>query len=99
VQRYVKGLLPDLTISVGIGRHKKDPALLPDAYSEAGVALEIGHRIHGPSSVSTFEGTGTYKLLFRVLQENPRSSRPSTPRPWSPWSSTTRATARSWCRP
>jgi sugar diacid utilization regulator len=71
VQRYVKGLLPDLTVSVGIGRYKRDPALLPDAYSEAEVALEIGHRIHGPSSVSTFEGTGTYKLLFRVLQENP----------------------------
>ncbi|MDP8949336.1 MAG: helix-turn-helix domain-containing protein, partial [Actinomycetota bacterium] len=71
VQRYVKGLLPDLTVSVGIGRYKKDPALLPGAYSEAEVALEIGHRIHGPSSVSTFEGTGTYKLLFRVLQENP----------------------------
>src|SRR3712207_8889178 len=34
-------------------------------------SLEIGHRIHGPSAVSTFEGTGTYKLLFRVLQENP----------------------------
>src|SRR3712207_1458852 len=71
VQRYVKGLLPDLTVSVGVGRYKKDPALLPDGYSEAEVALEIGHRIHGPSSVSTFEGTGTYKLLFRVLQENP----------------------------
>jgi sugar diacid utilization regulator len=71
VQRYAKGLLPDLTVSVGIGRYKSDPALLPDAYSEAEVALEIGHRIHGPSSVSTFEGTGTYKLLFRVLQENP----------------------------
>lgn len=71
VQRYVKGLLPDLTVSVGIGRYKTNPALLPDAYSEAEVALEIGHRIHGPSSVSTFEGTGTYKLLFRVLQENP----------------------------
>ncbi|MBA3794809.1 MAG: hypothetical protein H0X19_11845, partial [Rubrobacter sp.] len=42
VQRYVKGLLPDLTISVGIGRNKRDPALLPDAYSEAEVALEIG---------------------------------------------------------
>jgi sugar diacid utilization regulator len=71
VQRYVKGLLPDLTVSVGIGRYKGDPALLPDAYSEATVALEIGRRIYGPSSVSTFEGTGTYKLLFRVLQENP----------------------------
>jgi len=71
VQRYAKGLLPDLTVSVGIGRYKRDPALLPDAYSEAEVALAIGHRIHGPSSVSTFEGTGTYKLLFRVLQENP----------------------------
>jgi sugar diacid utilization regulator len=71
VQRYVKGLLPDLTVSVGIGRYKKDPALLPDAYSEAKIALEIGHRIHGPSSVSTFEGTGTYKLLFRVFKENP----------------------------
>ena len=71
VQRYAKGLLPDLTVSVGIGRYKSNPALLPDAYSEAEVALEIGHRINGPSSVSTFEGTGTYKLLFRVLQENP----------------------------
>jgi sugar diacid utilization regulator len=72
VQRYVKGLLPDLTVSVGIGSFKQDPAQLPEAYSEAGVALEIGHRIHGPSSVSTFEKTGTYKLLFRVLQENPK---------------------------
>src|SRR5919199_690360 len=71
VQRYVKGLLPDLTISVGIGRFKGDPALLSDAYSEAEVALEIGHRISGPSSISTFEQTGTYKLLFRVLQEDP----------------------------
>jgi sugar diacid utilization regulator len=71
VQRYVKGLLPDLTVSVGIGGYRKDPVQLPEAYSEAGVALEIGHRIHGPSSVSTFSETGTYKLLFRVLQENP----------------------------
>jgi sugar diacid utilization regulator len=71
IQRYVKGLLPDLTVSVGIGGFKQDPSQLPEAYSEAGVALEIGHRIHGPSSVSTFGKTGTYKLLFRVLQENP----------------------------
>ena len=71
VQRYVKGLLPDLTVSVGVGGFKQDPAQLPEAYSEAQVALEIGHRIHGPSSVSTFGQTGTYKLLFRVLQENP----------------------------
>ena len=71
VQRYVRGLLPDLTVSIGIGRHTEDPAQLPDAYSEAEVALEIGHRINGPSSISTFEGTGTYKLLFRVLQEDP----------------------------
>ena len=35
------------------------------------MALEIGHRINGPSSVSTFEGTGTYKLLFRVLLDDP----------------------------
>ncbi|QIN78223.1 hypothetical protein GBA65_06540 [Rubrobacter marinus] len=71
VQRYVKGLLPDLTVSVGVGRFKGNPSALSDAYSEAEVALEIGHRIQGPSSVSTFEQTGTYKLLFRVLQEEP----------------------------
>ncbi|MCA1728999.1 MAG: helix-turn-helix domain-containing protein [Actinobacteria bacterium] len=71
VQRYVKGLLPDLTVSVGIGRFKDDPGALSDAYSEAEVALEIGHKISGPSSISTFEQTGTYKLLFRVLQEEP----------------------------
>jgi sugar diacid utilization regulator len=71
VQRYVKGLLPDLTVSVGVGGFKQEPAQLPEAYSEAQVALEIGHRIHGPSSVSTFGKSGTYKLLFRVLQEDP----------------------------
>ncbi len=71
IQRYAKGLLPDLTVSVGIGRFKENPAALSEAYSEAEVALEIGHRIEGPSSVSTFEQTGTYKLLFRVLQEEP----------------------------
>jgi sugar diacid utilization regulator len=71
VQRYVKGLLPDLTVSVGVGSFKQDPSQFPEAYSEAVIALEIGHRIHGPSSVSTFGKTGTYKLLFRVLQENP----------------------------
>ncbi|MDQ4105612.1 MAG: hypothetical protein M3157_00335, partial [Actinomycetota bacterium] len=71
IQRYVKGLLPDLTVSIGIGRYIGDPAELTDAYSEAEVALEIGHRIHGPASVSTFEGAGTYKLLFRVLQDDP----------------------------
>ncbi|MBA2377874.1 MAG: helix-turn-helix domain-containing protein [Rubrobacter sp.] len=71
VQRYVKGLLPDLTVSVGIGRYKEDPKLLTDAYAEAEVSLEIGHRIKGSSSVSTFEETGTYKLLFKVLQDDP----------------------------
>jgi sugar diacid utilization regulator len=71
IQRYVKGLFPDLTVSIGIGRYTEDPGELTDAYAEAEVALEIGHRINGPSSVSTFEGTGTYKLLFRVLQDDP----------------------------
>lgn len=71
IQRYVRGLLPDLTLSVGIGRYIEDPSSLPDAYSEASVALEIGQRIYGSSSISTFEGTGTYKLLFRVLKEDP----------------------------
>lgn len=71
IQRYVKGLLPDLTISIGIGRYTPDPAHLTSAYEEAAVALEIGHRIYGPSSVSTFDQTGTYKLLFRVMQEDP----------------------------
>lgn len=71
IQRYVKGLLPDLTVSIGTGRYTPDPARLPEAYSEAEMALEIGRRIRGPSSFSTFEETGTYKLLFRVLKENP----------------------------
>lgn len=71
IQRYVKGLLPDLTVSIGVGRYTPDPAHLSAAYEEASVALEIGHRIYGPSSVSTFEQTGTYKLLFRVMQEDP----------------------------
>jgi sugar diacid utilization regulator len=72
IQRYVKGLLPDLTVSIGIGRYTPDPSELTGAYSEAEVALEIGHRIYGPSAISTFEEAGTYKLLFRVMQEDPR---------------------------
>src|SRR5215210_7868648 len=65
VQRYVKGLLPDLTVSVGIGGYKKDPAQLPDAYSEAGVALEIGHRIHAPLQGAPGEPRGARSLLRR----------------------------------
>ncbi|MGI8650692.1 MAG: PucR family transcriptional regulator [Rubrobacter sp.] len=72
IQRYVRGLLPDLTVSVGLGRFTPEPGKLPEAYSEAEVALEIGHRIHGPSSISTFEATGTYKLLFKVLRDDPQ---------------------------
>lgn len=71
VQRYTRGLFPDLTVSVGIGRYSRDPDQLPDAYSEAEVALEIGRRIHGPASISTFGTAGTYKLLFRVLKDEP----------------------------
>jgi sugar diacid utilization regulator len=71
IQTYVKGLLPDLTVSIGTGRYTADPDHLPEAYSEAEVALEIGRRILGPSSFSTFESTGTYKLLYRVLKDEP----------------------------
>ncbi|WP_119068844.1 PucR family transcriptional regulator [Rubrobacter indicoceani] len=72
IQRYVRGLLPDLTVSVGLGRFTTEPSRLSEAYSEAEVALEIGHRINGPSSISTFEATGTYKLLFKVLRDDPQ---------------------------
>ena len=99
IQRYVKGLLPDLTVSVGIGGYKRDPAQLREAYSEARVALEIGHRIHGPSSVSTFGKTGTYNSSSGCSRRTPRSSKPSTARPWSPSSTTTPATGPSWFRP
>lgn len=71
IQTNVKGLLPDLTVSVGSGRFTPDPAHLPDAYAEAEIALEIGRSILGPSSYATFESTGTYKLLYRVLKQDP----------------------------
>src|SRR4029450_13631547 len=44
VQRYVKGLLPDLTVSVGIGGFKRDPAQSTGARYRARGALEWGAR-------------------------------------------------------
>jgi len=63
--------LPGLALSLALSRHVREPERLGAALGEAQLALSIGERLGRVGEVTTFEETGTYKLLFQVLTEKP----------------------------
>lgn len=52
--------------SVGVSRVAPDLSRLPDAYAQARRALEVGRRIHGSRSTTTFDQLGLHRLLALV---------------------------------
>jgi PucR family transcriptional regulator, purine catabolism regulatory protein len=63
--------VPGLALSLSLSRHVREPERLGAALGEAQLALSIGERLGRVGEVTTFEETGTYKLLFQVLTERP----------------------------
>ncbi|MBE0429707.1 MAG: PucR family transcriptional regulator ligand-binding domain-containing protein [Thermoleophilia bacterium] len=68
-------LLPELTVSVGIGRFHGDPAETRRAYREAQSALRVSQRLGETGVVVTFDDMGVYKLLLGAMEEDPEEVR------------------------
>jgi DNA-binding PucR family transcriptional regulator len=59
--------------SVGLSSFYADPAELPRALGEAELVLDVLRNSDGPIALDI--GTGTYRLLFRVLASHPEEVR------------------------
>ncbi|MHB0867260.1 MAG: PucR family transcriptional regulator [Thermoleophilia bacterium] len=75
IQKTCKDLLPDLTVSIGIGRFHADPAETRRAYREAQSALQVSQRLGESGATATFDDMGVYKLLLGAMEEDPEEVR------------------------
>ncbi|MBE3075657.1 MAG: PucR family transcriptional regulator ligand-binding domain-containing protein, partial [Actinobacteria bacterium] len=75
IQRTCRDLLPDLTVSIGIGRFHTDPAGTRRAYREAQSALQVSQRLGESGAIATFDDMGVYKLLLGAMEEDPEEVR------------------------
>jgi DNA-binding PucR family transcriptional regulator len=64
-------LMPELTVSVGIGRFHENPSETGRAFREAQMALQVSQRLGEAGAVATFDDMGIYKLLLSALEEDP----------------------------
>jgi sugar diacid utilization regulator len=75
IQKTCRELLPDLSVSVGIGRFHNNPADTLRAYREAQSALQVSQRLGENGAVATFDDMGVYKLLLGAMEEDPEEVR------------------------
>jgi len=75
IRQSCAGLLPDLTISIGIGRFHTDPLETRRAYREAQSALQVSQRLGESGAIATFDDMGVYKLLLGAIEEDPEEVR------------------------
>lgn len=63
--------VPGVALTLALSRFTPQPERLGAALEEARLAHSIGERLGRIGEVVTFEETGVYKLLFRVLADHP----------------------------
>ncbi len=71
IQSALVELLPELRVSIGIGRFHEDPAETGRAYREAQTALDVSQRLGETGSIASFDDMGVYKLLLSAMEEDP----------------------------
>ncbi len=54
------------SFSVGVSRLVRRPSELPEAYAHARRAVEVGRRINGTGSLTTFDSLGVHRLISLV---------------------------------
>jgi purine catabolism regulator len=54
------------SFTTGISRVVAGAPFLPEAYEQALRAIDVGRQVHGPGSVTDFNGLGVYRLLSLV---------------------------------
>jgi sugar diacid utilization regulator len=63
--------VPGLALTLAFSRFTREPSRLGMAIEEARLAHSIGEKLGRVGQLVTFEETGAYKLLFRVLADRP----------------------------
>jgi len=71
IRTTCRELLPDLTVSIGLGRFHADPGETGRAYREAQTALRVSQRLGETGAIATFDDMGIYKLLLSAMEEDP----------------------------
>ena len=71
VRRVVTGVAGDKgggrrSFTVGVSRVAPSLAALPEAYAQARRAVEIGRRVHGPGSTTSFDELGLHRLIALI---------------------------------
>ena len=71
VRRVVTGVAGDKgggrrSFTVGVSRVAPSLADLPEAYAQARRAVEIGRRVHGPGSTTSFDELGLHRLIALI---------------------------------
>ncbi len=71
VRRVVTGVAGDKgggrrSFTVGVSRVAPTLADLPEAYAQARRAVEIGRRVHGPGSTTSFDELGLHRLIALI---------------------------------
>lgn len=67
-----KTRMKGMTLSVGLGRYYIDPSELAKSFHEARTAMEIMRRLGRSDQVTKFDDVGVYKILLRVLEQEPQ---------------------------
>ena len=75
IRQTCNEILPELSVSVGLGRFHDDPAQTRRAYREAQSALQVSQRLGEKGAIATFDDMGVYKLLLGALEEDPEEVR------------------------
>ncbi len=66
-----KARMKGMTLSVGMGRYYDDPSDLAKSFNEARTAMDIMRRLGRSDQVTRFDDVGIYKILLRVLEQEP----------------------------
>jgi len=69
IKERVKQMVPDITVSIGIGKACNGIDEIKNSYREARRAIFITRKFGKTDQVVTYDGLGAYKLLFSIGDE------------------------------
>jgi len=69
IKDKVKGMVPEITVSVGIGKVSESIDEIKNSYQEARRAISIARKFGRKDQVTNYEALGAYKLLFSIKDD------------------------------
>jgi DNA-binding PucR family transcriptional regulator len=70
IKERVKQMVPEVTVSIGIGKVSSSIEDIQNSYQEAGRAIFIARKFGKEDQVINYEALGAYKLLFSIRDDD-----------------------------